>query len=320
MDPTEITIAITVYNRRQYIKEAVASALDQTRPVRVIVVEDCGPDPTLEAFVKQEFGSRIEYVRNPLRRGLFGNWNACMELCRTPWLSILHDDDFLSPNFVEEMVKLSAAAPGLDLYFGQTVMVNERSEPVEYPIRAVKSPWMRIGLSDIIYLTPFPFPGQVFSVDAARAVGSFCVSSYYTGDWEMWAKLIARTGSAQTATVVAYNRWHAGWDRGSNRVMREGRLTPASYMQHKRILALLPPESRPPFSRAEYQRRYLIPVNFLLRYGASLSPRLLRYHVRLLLMSPAPQWRYALFKQAARLGGAAFVKAASIVWNLGRKK
>jgi hypothetical protein len=60
----------------------------------------------------------------------------------------------------------------------------------------------------------------------------------------------------------------------------------------------------------------LIPVYFLLRYGASLSPRLLRYHVRLLLLSPAPHWRYALFQQIARIGGAGFVRSASTLWNL----
>jgi len=107
----QITIAITVYNRRQYLKQAIASALDQSRPVRVIVVEDCGPDKELEAWVKAEFGSRIDYVRNPTRRGLFGNWNVCLELCRTEWISILHDDDFLAPVFVEAIIGLGPGGP-----------------------------------------------------------------------------------------------------------------------------------------------------------------------------------------------------------------
>ena len=64
----QITIAVTVFNRRKYVKHAVASALNQTAPVRVMVVEDCGPDPGLQDFVRQEFGTRIQY-RNPRRRG-----------------------------------------------------------------------------------------------------------------------------------------------------------------------------------------------------------------------------------------------------------
>ena len=92
----QITIAVTVYSRRQYISQAVNSALNQTVPARVMVVEDCGPDPELESFVRKEFGSRIKYIRNPKRRGLFGNWNACLELCKTEWITILHDDDYLA--------------------------------------------------------------------------------------------------------------------------------------------------------------------------------------------------------------------------------
>ena len=74
--PDEITIAVTVYDRRQYLAQAIESALNQTLSVRVIVVEDCGPDPALQGLVQERFGSRIEYFRNSSRRGLFGNLNA----------------------------------------------------------------------------------------------------------------------------------------------------------------------------------------------------------------------------------------------------
>ena len=34
----QITIAVTVYDRRRYIEQAISSALNQTVPVKVIVV------------------------------------------------------------------------------------------------------------------------------------------------------------------------------------------------------------------------------------------------------------------------------------------
>ena len=40
----QITIAVTVYNPRQYLVQAVERALNQTVPVKVMVGEDCGPD------------------------------------------------------------------------------------------------------------------------------------------------------------------------------------------------------------------------------------------------------------------------------------
>lgn len=312
----QITIAVTVYNRRQFIKQAIASALNQTMPVRVIVVEDCGPDPTLEAYVTAEFGSRIEYIKNPRRRGLFGNWNACTEVCATEWLSILHDDDYLAPGFVESMTELARHAPGQALYFGRTVVVDEQGQPMmENPLRPVNKDWHRVGLRDILNGPPFSFPGQLFKVSAAKKAGGFCEGSYYCGDWEMWAKLMAQEGAAQTAKITAYYRFHESWDKGTNVVVRNGRQTPASFIQHKRVLALLPADSKIAFDRIAYQRLYPVSVLFLLRFGASLSPRLLAYHVRLLLLSHPPHWRYAAYQQCARVGGPGFVRWSSRLWN-----
>jgi glycosyltransferase involved in cell wall biosynthesis len=319
MDPKQITIAITVYNRRQYVKQAIASALDQTVPVRVIVVEDCGPDPSLQAFVKSEFGTRIEYVRNPKRRGLFGNWNACLDLCQTEWITILHDDDFLAPEFIEAMVELEKESPGCALYFGTTLIVNEHGEAIpEQDSRTVSGRWMKRGLTDILYL-PFCFAGHLFRVSDARAVGGFRETSFMCGDWEMWANLIALGGSAQSSRVVAFNRSHEGWDRGSNQVSRSGRHIPTTMVQHKRVLALLPVGSKIRFDRVAYHRENPLSTRFLLRYGASLSPRLLRHHVGLLCLSRAPNFGYALFQSLARLGGVPFVRTASKVWNCASK-
>ncbi len=316
LQANQITIAVTVYNRRQFIKQAVASALSQTIPVRVVVVEDCGPDPTLEALVQEEFGPSIEYIRNARRRGLFGNWNACVEACATEWLSILHDDDYLAPGFVEAMIELSRQAPGPALYFGQTIRVDEQGQSTtESQFPPVEGDWRRIGLRDALHSTPFPFPGQLFKVSAAKEAGGFRESSYYCGDWEMWTKLIARWGAAQTAKVVAYVRCHDSWDRGTSAVIRSGCRIPATVIQQKRVLALLPADSRIGFDWAAYRSANPLPVRFLLRYGVSLRPLLLGYHLRLLLRSRSPHWRYAVYQQCARAGGTGFVRLSSRLWN-----
>src|SRR4051812_6221590 len=88
LKPEDITIAVTVFNRTDYILDALQSALDQTTPVKVIVVEDCSPNPRLRETVLARFGNRLTYFRNPSNRGLSDNWNACLEYCDTPWLSI----------------------------------------------------------------------------------------------------------------------------------------------------------------------------------------------------------------------------------------
>ncbi|MGN6555238.1 MAG: glycosyltransferase family 2 protein, partial [Verrucomicrobiota bacterium] len=194
----DITIAVTVYSRREFVLEAIRSALNQTIPVRVMVVEDCGPDPTLRDLVTGEFGDRIQYFRNPRNRGLFDNWNACMEYCSTPWLSILHDDDILRPTFVKTMLKLSRQAPDRAIYFGRSAELTEQGQ-INPPSPVQWNPWREmdpIQLADECFVL---FPGQLFNVAHARAVGSVRPRSFFTGDCDFWFRLVLSSGGAQTS-------------------------------------------------------------------------------------------------------------------------
>src|SRR5262249_52590851 len=216
LTPEDITIAITVYDRQAYISDAIRSALDQRGegPVQVIVVEDCGPDPMLRQIVLNEFGDRIQYFRNSQRRGLFDNWNACIEACRTSWLCILHDDDFLEPTFIESMMELANAAPKRALYYGLGDIVDFAGRPRDLRPRSTSFEWHELDLEEWARYDPVCFPAQLFNVGAAKAVGGFRVASHYTADWEMWFKLVLNYGASASNRVVARYREHHSIGRG----------------------------------------------------------------------------------------------------------
>lgn len=317
----QITIAVTVYDRRQYLAQAIASALNQTVPVRVIVVEDCGPDPTLEAFVKDRFGSQAVYYRNPRRRGLFDNWNACIERCQTPWLSILHDDDFLAPDFIAAMQELFQKVPGRGLYFGETVVVDAKGAVVKPMDPPLNEDWRSIEVSEFLHTNLIGFPGHLFGVEDARAVGGFRPTSLFCGDWEMWVKLTAHCGAAQIGRPVGYLRHHDEWGRGTNRVARSGKKQGLIIVQHKRTLARL----RASGGNGRFDRRKLLgehpmATKFLVGYARFFPPRLLAYNHRLLVLSSAPHWLYAIFQWFARAFGSPFIRLVSRIWCFARQR
>jgi glycosyltransferase involved in cell wall biosynthesis len=302
----DITIAVTVYSRRDFVCHAIRSALAQTVPVQVIVVEDCGPDPDLREFILREFGDRITYYRNPKNRGLFDNWHACMEYSRTPWLSILHDDDLLRPNFVENLLAVARAAPGRSLYFGRQARLEEDglhpAPPVNWP-----QPWADIDLrkfADVCYIY---FPGQLFRIADARALGGFRTASFFTGDWDMWFRLTVKYGGVQSAAELAVVRGHEGVDRGTSIVVRKGWKWALDNLQRKRNLELLRREKRMdlPFDRLKLLRESPIPARGLLRHGRNFTRRMLRYNWWLYIQTPPPHWRYALLQTFFRLTGPA---------------
>ena len=293
----DITIAITVYDRQTYIDQAIRSAIAQRcegRP-EVIVVEDCGPDPTLRQSVIDKFGSQIQYLRNPRRRGLFDNWNACIEACHTSWLCILHDDDFLEPTFVESMIELAQAAPGRALYYGLGDVVDSAGKAREVRPRSLSFAWHELDLEEWTRYDPVCFPAQLFNVEAARALGGFRPSSRYCADWEMWFKLALNYGAAATNRVVANYREYHAVGRGTSDVDISGCKYACVNMQRKRHMAWLR-QKKPAvrFDRRALFKESPLPSRFILQHGYAFPRRMLRYNAGLLLVSTAPHFGYRL--------------------------
>jgi glycosyltransferase involved in cell wall biosynthesis len=317
--PSDITIAITVYDRQNYIREAIRSALKQRTAERpkVMVVEDCGPDATLRETIVSEFGDSIQYLRNPRRRGLFDNWNACIEACATSWLCILHDDDFLEPTFIEAMIELAEAAPDRTLYYGLCDVVDSTGQYLSKKPRSTEFAWHELDLEDWASYDPVCFPGQLFNVAAARALGGFRSASRYCADWEMWFKLAFTHGAAATNRVVATYREHHSIGRGTTKVDISGRKYACGNMQRKRHMAWLrklKPDLR--FDRTALLKEAPMATRFILQHGYTFSSRMLRYNAGLLYLSSAPHFGYRFFQVLTRFLSWRSLRVASLLFRL----
>lgn len=319
MTPGDITIAVTVFDRRQYIEQAVGSALAQTSPVRVMVVEDCSPDADLQSFVLSRFGPRITYHRNSRRRGLFDNWNACVALCSTPWLCLLHDDDFLAPDFVEAMVELAARIPGKGLYYGRCNDVDSTGRTAFTPPAPAGPQWQSADVVSVARFNPVRFPSELFRADYTQALGGFRPTSLFTGDWDMWFKLALHFGAAETSRVVGNSRSHKAEGRGTAQVERNGKYQALIAMQAKKNAALLRQHGTAArYDRAAALKAYPVATRLLLEYASGFSPRMLAYNVGQLLRSKPMHPGYFLFQMLTRCLGPGFVCAASKLYNLGK--
>ncbi len=320
MTPGDITIAVTIFDRRDYIEQAVASALAQTLPVRVMVVEDCGPDTGLQPLVVSKFGPRITYHRSPRRRGLFDNWNACMDLCATRWMCLLHDDDFLEPDFVAAMVELAAKMPDKGLYYGRCNVVDAAGKPAWTTAALPGVGWRAADPVETALHNPVCFPAELFRVDYAKALGGFLPTSRFTGDWDMWAKLTLHHGAAAINRIIGNVRSHNADGRGTTRVTRNGKLLGLTLMQVKKNAARLRKHGIDlGFDRARVLEPTPVPTRFLLENARGFSPRLLAYNRGLLLRSRPPHGGYLLFQVMARCLGPRFVRAASGLYQMLRR-
>ncbi len=102
---SKVTIGIPTYNRSQFLIGCLESVLSQDYPdFQVLVLDNASSDDT-EAVVQSFVDSRVTYIRSEMNIGLLGNWNRVLEVNRSPYLTILPDDDVMLPGFISESVK-----------------------------------------------------------------------------------------------------------------------------------------------------------------------------------------------------------------------
>ena len=109
IDNPKITILIPTYKRPQTLRDSIASALNQKMnagmPEYEIVIMNDSPDEdgSTAELVRSFHSDRIYFFVNERNIGMFGNWNRGVELARGEYVVMLHDDDVLSPYYLEAL-------------------------------------------------------------------------------------------------------------------------------------------------------------------------------------------------------------------------
>jgi len=191
-----ISIAIPTYNRPLLLKEAIESALNQKdfSNYEVIVVDN-NPDSTVEEEVIKSFNnSRLFYYKNESNLGMTGNWNRCIELAKGKWVTILHDDDLLYPDFLREMSEIIRNNDNIDLLTCIAEVGDHPHSLKKNVLKKIKGEIKeRIGIRKItldrlLRSNINPFPGVLFKKDLALKLGGFDETFYPCADYAFWFK------------------------------------------------------------------------------------------------------------------------------------
>lgn len=100
-----VSAIITTHNRKELLKRAVESVVEQTYPnIELIVVDDASTDGTKEYCEKQQF--QYIYISREESRG--GNYarNLGVKMVKGEYVAFLDDDDYWLPTKIEKQVAL----------------------------------------------------------------------------------------------------------------------------------------------------------------------------------------------------------------------
>lgn len=119
-----VSIGIPTYNRPQGLDRALASIQQQTyKKLDVIISDNCSPDPEVKKIVEKYIaeGLPIRYFRHPENYGIEFNFCFVRDNSIGDYFMWLCDDDWISPDYIEECLKAFLADPDTTLATGITV-------------------------------------------------------------------------------------------------------------------------------------------------------------------------------------------------------
>ncbi len=177
-----ISICIPTFKRPDLLSAALQSCFAQTYQDFEIVVGDDSPD-YLSASVVEYFADKypgiIQYFHNIPALRQDGNVNLLFARARGERLVLLHDDDLLLPNALQDLAACWLAAPHLTAAFGKQHEMDMNGTIINRDSRSRQKQYDRIRNKAGLLAVPaeaglvqmFPNDGFMVRTDAARRVG-----------------------------------------------------------------------------------------------------------------------------------------------------
>ena len=125
-----ITVALPTCNGARHLREALAGLRDQGDAAFDLIVSDDRSDDDTLAIVNEALGDRVRVSVNSERLGLAGNWNRCVELSRTPWVTIFHQDDVMRSGHLAAHLAAIEAYPELGLVASAAFVIDDEGREV----------------------------------------------------------------------------------------------------------------------------------------------------------------------------------------------
>ena len=129
-----VSILIPTYNRKDKVVNAINSALNQTyKNIEIIVSDNCSSDGTLEHLNKLYKNiNNVKIIGNSINSGPVVNWINCIENSSGEFSKLLFSDDTISPNFIEETIKLLKSDSEIGFVYSPVLIENSVRKRLYY--------------------------------------------------------------------------------------------------------------------------------------------------------------------------------------------
>jgi glycosyltransferase involved in cell wall biosynthesis len=220
-----ITVVIPLYNRRETIRETIASVAQQrgASAAATIVVDDASTDGSADVAARCPGCGVLRRERNG---GSAAARNAGLDRVATPWVCFLDSDDLWHPELLRT---LWPQTTGNVLVSGAAVLeVDER--PVTLLGTASATGQALLSPAEILApANPIVTSATLVRADLVRRIGGFDAGLRYSEDLDLWLRVLEHgRGWCDPAPVLTYRRGttsksqqaHGGVERARAQIAR----------------------------------------------------------------------------------------------------
>ncbi|MGD1857856.1 MAG: glycosyltransferase family 2 protein [Leptolyngbyaceae cyanobacterium] len=212
------SIVITTYNRVELLKRAIATALDQTVPCQIVVVDNASTDGT-QSYI-ESLGDQVLYHRNSTNANHSGAVNAGVERATGTWIKLVDDDDYLAPTCIAEMTAAIQQRPAAVICSCQAAQVDHQGQelsrtPVTGPGQVFYIPQTDIHYGMFLEVVPFGTPIQVaVRRDAFLKSGGWDLTMTGFDDIDSWIRVADYGDALFINKCLTYRTvWPGGYDQ-----------------------------------------------------------------------------------------------------------
>lgn len=216
----KVSILIPTFNRANYLRMAINSAIEQTYPnIEIIVLDDCSADETINMSKEYRNKKNLKFIRNEKNIGFIANWNKGIKLSSGEYIKIIGDDDLLDENCIAEEVKILNKNPDVGIVCCNYFVIDENSVIVQNntnnSYRLFHVDTKENGKDFIInYLLQKRVVGWptaiLFRRKDVEKVGFFDVNIGSSADIDMWCRILYSSNFYYLDKLLAYCRQFIG--------------------------------------------------------------------------------------------------------------
>ena len=203
--PTTISLVITVYNRLEYLPQAVDSILAQTYPHWQLTIWDDGSTDTSAQIVGHQYAlrdARIRFFSAP-HAGSQHALCASLANAKSQYIGWVDSDDLLAPDALAATVEILDRYPSIGMVYTDYVIIDEESRFQGIGHRC-QIPYCK----DRLLIDFMTFHFRLMRREMYDRVGGIDTDMYAVPDYDLCLKLAEVTEIYHLQQPLYYYREH----------------------------------------------------------------------------------------------------------------